>query len=173
MKENFAFIAVIFICIFLAAWSLQKDKSSNIVFAVQGDSMFPTLKDGDLIIVDTNGLVVRESLVILIGKSKKRSIVKKIVSVGGDLIELKKDSMTEKYHLYVNKILYKKADGSPFLISESKMKVLENNIRFYNNKIPPNSFLVLGESSKSIDSREFGFVGQEDILGIVNNKLSF
>ena len=129
---------------------------------VAGNSMNPTLKEGDVILVSKlSKSFLRNEIVTVIVNDK--SYVKRIIGLPGEEVHYLNDV------LYVNDVGYKE----DFLSEE----VVTNNFMFVDicsiedcpdGVIPDDMYLVLGDNrSESSDSRDpsFGLVSKEQIKG--------
>ncbi|MDY0408040.1 signal peptidase I [Paracerasibacillus soli] len=130
----------------------------NFIFAtsiVDGDSMFPTLKDGER--------VVFNKFVYMIGEPKRGDIViiqrphknyvKRVIGLPGETIEI------QDHVLYINGDEYKQT-----FISNEAINYTGN---FGPIQIPTDSYFVIGDNRAiSKDSRNgLGFIDEEDIIG--------
>lgn len=121
---------------------------------VNGISMEPSLKDKQLIIIKKNNINAKKKDIVLI-KRKNRTIIKRLVGVPGDKLEVKGE------YLYVNN---KKYDNNRIVDSGN----LKDTI-----KLGEKDYYVLGDNrSNSIDSRydEIGLISNDEIKGIVLRK---
>jgi signal peptidase I len=122
---------------------------------VTGDSMVPTLLDGDIMILDKIGYRINglKRFDIVVIKYNNEKIIKRVIGLPGDYIEYK-DNI-----LYVN--------GKE--IKEEYKRDITNNFSLKDlgyEKIPENKYLVLGDNrSISKDSRIIGLIDKEDIEG--------
>ena len=122
---------------------------------VSGSSMVPTLKDGDIMILDKIGYRINglKRFDIVVIKYNNEKIIKRVIGLPGDYIEYK-DNI-----LYVN--------GKE--IKEEYKRDITNNFSLKDlgyEKIPENKYLVLGDNrSISKDSRIIGLIDKEDIEG--------
>ena len=115
---------------------------------VNGISMEPSLKDKQLIIIKKNNINVKKKDIVLI-KRKNRTIIKRLVGVPGDKLEVKGG------YLYVNN---KKYDNNRIVDSGN----LKDTI-----KLGEKDYYVLGDNAEySDDSRywEDPFVSHEDVI---------
>lgn len=138
-------------------------------YIVDGESMMPTLENGNLLII--NKVVdeiddLNRFDVIVFHASSEDDYVKRIIGLPGDTIEYKNDI------LYVND----KAIKEPYLEKfkkETKGQKLTNDFTLKsitgNKVVPENYIFVLGDNrQESYDSRYFGFVPIENVVGKVN-----
>ncbi|MDM5186462.1 signal peptidase I [Bacillus sp. DX4.1] len=133
---------------------------------VQGESMMPTLKNEERVIVNKIGYnlqgVNRFDIIVFHGK-EGYDLVKRVIGLPGDNIEYKNDV------LYVNG----KSIEEPYL-QEFKDQLSAGNLTpdfsmeqiTGKKKVPEGYVFVLGDNRKvSKDSRMFGFVSKEQIVG--------
>lgn len=118
---------------------------------VNGDSMYPTLHNNDVMILDKlsykNKGIKRFDIVVI--REGEESIIKRVIGLPGDLIEYKNN------YLYVNgKFVEEKFKHKKTLDYESVKKV------------PEGMYFVLGDNRlNSTDSRILGFIPKQDVLG--------
>jgi len=155
------------------------------VFLVTGNSMLPTLRNGDLVLVSKIGFPVSseffpwefiyskpilERLDILIFEDQENELnLKRVVGMPGEYYEINYGKVMIDSRIleenYVskgqetsqpdNKLFYK-FPNSPFLEMQSK------------GRIPPNYFLLLGDNREnSTDSRSMGLVPLHKLRGKV------
>ena len=139
-------------------------------YTVRGDSMYPTLKDGERVIVNIAGVKMghlEKGNVIVFHSQEKDDYVKRIIGTPGDKVEYKKDK------LYVNG----KKVKEPYLDYNEKHKHLDyitsedwSTKKINNGKaeIPKGKLLVLGDNREvSKDSRSFGLIDKDKVVGKV------
>ncbi|MCD8914342.1 MULTISPECIES: signal peptidase I [Staphylococcus] len=141
-------------------------------YTVRGDSMHPTLKDGEKVIVNVIGFKMgglEKGNVIVFHADKNADYVKRVIGTPGDSVEYKHDV------LYVNG----KKVKEPYLDYNQKHKSYNEitgsfqvkNLPNANgsNKIPKGKLLVLGDNREvSKDSRSFGLIDNEQVVGKVS-----
>jgi len=118
---------------------------------VEGNSMYPTLKHGHILIVKKYSLNLSNMDIVLI-KKDNNIIIKRIIGIPNDEIEIKNG------YVFVND---KKVDD-----------IFTKNSGIINNKLKLNfnEYFVLGDNrEESIDSRyeEIGIIKKEQIIGKV------
>lgn len=131
-------------------------------FQVSGESMYPTFKNKEYIL--TNLITLRiddpkkgDVIVFKAPLDKDKDFIKRVLATEGDIIYLKDG------FVYVNG---EKVDES---------KYLANDVRTYGGSflkegepvtVPAGQFIVMGDNRPfSSDSREWGFLKKEDVIG--------
>ena len=119
---------------------------------ISGDSMNPTLAHGDRILVSKLAYRSRgpEKGDIVAFKMGLRTIVKRVVSVPGDVVEVRNDQ------LYCNGRAFASAPGShnPHRRPYGPIEVRNRHV-----------FVVGDNMVLSVDSRDFGTIPYRDIIG--------
>ncbi len=123
---------------------------------VVGPSMNPTLKEGNVIIV--NKLIYRFKNInrndIVVLSQEEKHMIKRVVGLPGDYIEYKDNS------LYINGTKYEEKFLSNVLTEDFSLKDLGYD------KIPDGMYLVLGDNREnSRDSRNYGLIKKNQIIG--------
>lgn len=146
-------------------------------YNIPSESMLPNYKKGDLIIIDkfSNGVklpvsgktIIKTSTplerndVIVFRKKingTNKVFIKRIVGMPNELVEYKNKT------LFINRIAIVNNNYKTLINSEQKSIKYD----FNKLKLPSNSYYVLGDNrDNSLDSRFFGFIKEEDILGKV------
>ena len=142
-------------------------------YTIKGDSMDPTLKDGQHVMVNILGYKVgniKKGNVIVFHANKKDDYVKRVIGTPGDSVQYKNDT------LYING----KKQKEPYLNYNEKRKQTEYitgtfkvkdlpNVNPKTNVIPKDKYLVLGDNREvSKDSRSFGLIDKDQIVGKVS-----
>lgn len=131
-------------------------------FQVNGQSMLPNFNNGEYVL--TNLITLRTSPIkrgdVIVFKAPpnvEKDYIKRIIGLPGETIILKGG------RIYVNNFLL---DESLYLPSGRKTnggQFLRDNESF---PIPPHNYFVLGDNREaSSDSREWGFVSEDKIIG--------
>ena len=157
IKEILSYILIILLVVIIRTYVVTP-------VVVSGDSMDPTLKDGEVLLLSKitykfsdikrfDVVVINVNKKLSNGKYLKTKIIKRIIGLPGEYVEYKNNK------LYINGIEYETEynfDTDDFNL-ESICKC---------NKIPDNKYLVLGDNrSISADSREIGLIDYNDISG--------
>ncbi len=126
---------------------------------VNGSSMHPTLKTGDEIQLDANYYQSHSpqkgDLVAIKFQSRNRMMVKRVLAVPGDLVEIASGRLS------VNGEKPRTISGK-----SSGSRVLSLQLKRYGNRVPENNFLVMGDNSgRSFDSADYGIVSYNQLAG--------
>ncbi|MCZ0755391.1 signal peptidase I [Anoxybacillus sp. J5B_2022] len=134
-------------------------------YIVEGESMMPTLQQGNLLIINKWGSIHRFDIVVFHANTQE-DYVKRVIGLPGDRIAYKNDvlyvngkPMEEPYlKPYKRKLIDGKLTGDFTLEEVTGKKV-----------VPKGCVFVLGDNRlNSWDSRHFGFVKMSRIVGKVN-----
>ena len=129
-------------------------------FNIDGHSMEPSLHNGELILVDKWSYLFRapsrgDVIVFVAPPQPSQDYIKRVIGVPGDVITIRNttvivDGVTLN-ESYVNQAF----QGNPYAD-----KVINNLV------VPPNEYWVMGDNrAGSCDSRSFGFVPRQNIVG--------
>ena len=131
-------------------------------FTVSGASMYPTLHNGDRMVLSKVGDVHRFDVVILKAPDENVEYIKRVIGMPGDTVEMKSGI------LYING---KKVD-QPFINTEAlaKQTVFIDDFTLESltgeSKVPEGKYFVLGDNrGVSKDSRMIGFIDRSAIEG--------
>ena len=119
---------------------------------VNGDSMYPTLKDKQIVLIKKYNLNLANNDIIFIKKNKK-TIIKRLIGLPNDTIKIDK-------YVYVN------GNKNDNIITNQKGNI-KNEIH-----LKPGEYFALGDNrDNSIDSRfdEIGIIYEDEIIGKVIN----
>lgn len=167
-KKNVFFewikVAVLAIILF---YFIQMFLFSN--YEVEGTSMQSTLKDGDKLIVNKIGYEfgdISRFDVIVFHSNYKEDYVKRVIGLPGDRIQYKDD------RLYINGKVYQE----PYLHSDDQQLLGQKETGDFSLKeltgveeVPDGSLFVMGDNRlNSYDSRHFGFISIDQVVGKVN-----
>lgn len=148
---------------------------------VSQTSMQPTFEDGDRILIyhydyqpQKNDIVVikmtTEKYPRVLGNIDDQTyFVKRIVAVPGDLITFEL-SYGDVYQILINGIVHQNMYGETYYLKAYQKEDLENDL--WDGKVMNNQYIVFGDNQDgSQDSRLFGPIYQEDIIGKVIYKM--
>ena len=131
-------------------------------FTVSGASMYPTLHNGDRMVLSKVGDIHRFDVVILKAPDENVEYIKRVIGMPEDTIEMKSGV------LYING---KKVD-QPFINTEAlaKQTVFMDDFTLESltgeSKVPEGKYFVLGDNrGVSKDSRMIGFIDRSAIEG--------
>ncbi len=151
-KYLIVIVAVIVIVLYVV--SLQQ---------VVGDSMSPTLEDGDVLLLNKihyKLFDVKRNDVVAIEYDDSKYLIKRVIGLPGEHIEYK-DNI-----LYINGKGYQET-------FENDLQTPDFNITSLGvDKIPEDMYFVIGDNrDNSLDSREIGFISRNEILGKTTMKI--
>ncbi|MCM2533734.1 signal peptidase I [Neobacillus pocheonensis] len=138
-------------------------------YVVEGESMMPTLQNGNKLVVNKLGYQVGELKrfdVIVFHANEKEDFVKRIIGVPGDKIEYRDDHLYINGHKYEEPFLdvYKKKTPGVKLTGDFNLKEITGE-----NTVPEGKLFVLGDNRLgSWDSRDFGFISTNQVVGKVD-----
>jgi signal peptidase I len=138
-------------------------------YIVQGESMMPTLQNGNKLVVNKVGFQVAELNrfdVIVFHANEKEDYVKRIIGLPGDKIEYRDDHLYINGHLYKEPFLdvYKQKAHRIKLTGDFSLKEITGE-----NTVPDGKLFVLGDNRLgSWDSRNFGFISAQKVVGKVD-----
>lgn len=138
-------------------------------YIVEGESMMPTLEDGNKLVVNKIGYQIGDLNrfdVIVFHANQDEDFVKRIIGLPGDEIEYQQD------HLYVNgkKMeepfleIYREQTLGGRLTGDFTLKEITGK-----KVVPQGKLFVLGDNRLgSWDSRHFGFISVDQVVGKVD-----
>ncbi len=159
-------IAILFTFIILNHYVFFK---VNIV----GSSMYPTLESGQILTANSCGEPERGDIVIIKNqKSDETLIIKRVIAVGGDYIEIRSNRK-----VYVNgqeiDEPYLRDQRSTDLLDGAYLLELED-LHGGMGRIPEGYLFYLGDNREnSADSRKYGLCKEEDVIGVIDGFANF
>ncbi|QGH33067.1 signal peptidase I [Gracilibacillus salitolerans] len=137
---------------------------------VKGESMMPNLEDGDRIILSKISNIDRFDEIAFEAPDSNDNYVKRVVGFPGDTIEMRDDN------LYINGELYEESylDDYKSALSEGQKLTNDFTLKELTGKesVPDGKIFVLGDNRRvSKDSRQFGFVDEESVIGDVKMRI--
>lgn len=150
--QSIVVVMAIMVMIYLFVMSPQE---------ISGDSMFPTFENGEYILTNKVEYKLHEPrrgdvVVFRSPTNKDIDYIKRIIAIPGDTISLKNGKF------YVNGEVLEETYLPPYLYTFAGSFLKENT----EITVPPGYYFVSGDNRPhSLDSREFGLVPKEDIIG--------
>ncbi len=118
---------------------------------VNGKSMYPTLKGGEIMILNKLGKVNRFDIVVLKIESEEDNLIKRIIGMPGETVEIKNNE------IYINDKVLKDKYGYGLTYDIDKVTLDDDE------------YFILGDNRKiSLDSRVFGTIKKDEIKGTTN-----
>lgn len=136
-------------------------------FLVSGSSMYPTLADGNYLLIDELTYRIRppergEIIVFHDPQDYSTYFVKRIIGLPGDRVVIDNDKIT----------IYNSAHPDGFTLDESYLPPGTVTSGTYNVTVPQGDYYALGDNRPlSYDSRAWGFVPASNIVGLVRFRL--
>ena len=151
-------IAVLFLLTFLLATFVIQAVNQTFLFTVrvEGSSMHPTLKNGDVVGVSRTAAVKRGSIVVINAEDGK-PLIKRVIAFGGETV------------WSVHGVVYISSEGGMVTVSEPYVAP-ENagGADIARITVPEGHVFVMGDNRAiSLDSRSFGPLPKTEILGVV------
>lgn len=155
LLDTIKLIILIVVIIFLMVFVFS-------VTQVVGNSMYPTLKDGEVFILDKISYrfqKIERGDIISLDYADTKYLIKRVIGLPGETVNIINNK------LYINNTLYEEEYISDDLVYDD----------FYLSSlgittIPEDMYLVLGDNRvDSLDSRKIGLINKEDI----NGKIAF
>ncbi|WP_164215039.1 signal peptidase I [Virgibacillus sp. YIM 98842] len=137
-------------------------------YSVVGESMQPTLNDGNLLIVNKVIYDLQEAErfdVVVFHANEQDDYVKRVIGTPGDRIEYRNDKLYVNGEYVEEEFLesYKLASSSVPFTEDFTLEELTGE-----TEVPDGKLFVLGDNRQdSLDSRSFGFIDQETVVGKV------
>ncbi|WLR53161.1 signal peptidase I [Bacillus tianshenii] len=137
-------------------------------YVVQGESMLPTLNDGNLLVINKIGYEmtdIRRFDVIVFHANEKEDYVKRVIGLPGDTVKVKNNTLFINGEPTPQAFLQNIEDPAADIFTEDfTLEEITGE-----KEVPENYLFVMGDNrGKSYDSRYFGFVSIEKVVGKVN-----
>ena len=137
---------------------------------VRGESMMPTLEDGNRIILSKMTSIDRFDEIVFKATDSNDNYVKRVIGLPGDTVEMKNDT------LYINGKPYDEPYLNEFKQDMQGKEHLTQDFSLMSltgiHKVPKGHMFVLGDNRLySKDSRIFGFVPMDRIIGEVKLRI--
>lgn len=161
-------------------YSYRKNKELSCVTRaeekiVSGNSLSGVLDDGDSVTIlfdyyKCNPIKIGD-VVAYKHPAFKDHIIKIVRALPGDSFRLEQGEDGTK--ILVNDKLVKIKGGDPYLLDDRGTRLLKLYEKDYKERIPEETYLILGNSLDSLDSSRFGFISIANIAGKVKTKTQF
>lgn len=123
------------------------------VVGVDGDSMYPTLKDGDRLLLSRVETDYQRGDIVVVDRYTEAPLIKRVIALPGDVVRI------DKNYLYIDDQL----QDEPYTVGYTVPRDFVES-----QTVPEGYVFVLGDNrSVSVDSRvsEVGMVSVKDIVG--------
>ena len=152
IKELIPYIVIILVVVSIRSFIVTPIK-------VNGDSMVPTLKDGEILLLKKYDRTFERFDIIVFTYNQSR-LIKRVIGLPGDYVEYRDDN------LYINGKKIKENFVKNSKTKDFKMEDIELD------KVSEGCYFVMGDNrNNSTDSRMIGEVCKEDIKGSTNFSL--
>lgn len=132
------------------------------VTQVVGNSMYSTLKDGDVLILNKfkyRFFDIKRGDIISLENDDTKYLIKRVIGLPGDSIYIKDNTLYINGEVYIENYLEEGLVYDDFELTSLGYQV-----------IPDDMYFVLGDNrADSVDSREIGLISKDDVIG----KISF
>lgn len=157
IKDTAKYLIIIVVILFIMTFVFS-------VTSVVGNSMYPTLKDGEVLILNKfhyRFSEIKREDIISLKYADTKYLIKRVIGLPGDKIEIKNNVLYINDKIYEEKYLKKGMNYQDFELSSLGYDV-----------IPQDMYLVLGDNREiSLDSRKIGLIKKEDINGKITFRL--
>lgn len=135
---------------------------------VNGTSMAPLIQNGQKVELLQGyyacHTVQRNDIIIYNYSGDKEPLIKMVKGVPGDKLALVK-SNNPYWEISINGKILDNSNGSAYIVTNNQYPMLSLYID-QSEIIPKNTYLILGDAVRnSIDSRVFGLINKQDIIG--------
>ncbi|WP_412459197.1 signal peptidase I [Alkalihalobacillus trypoxylicola] len=137
---------------------------------VFGESMSPTFEDQDRLMISKITSIERLDVIVFEAPNMlEERYIKRVIGLPGDRIEMKNDQLLVNDEIIEEPYIWGNGDDK-FLGKITEDFTLEE--MFGVSEVPNGMYFVLGDNRRrSLDSRNFGFISEEIVIGEV--KLRF
>ncbi|MBM7588127.1 signal peptidase I [Bacillus pakistanensis] len=158
-KEVFSWIKSIFFALMIAFICRQ------FLFApvaVQGESMMPTFENNNRLVVSKISEIDHFDVIVFRSPISEKNFIKRVIGLPDDTIEMNNDQ------LFINGKVYQESylSQNRKIAEQAGMKKLTGD--FGPITVPKDNYFVMGDNRlNSTDSREFGSISNESVVGEV------
>ena len=134
--------------------------AAELLYTVAGNSMLPVIRPGDKVLVQTDHFlpIKRRDIVAISLKGRKHPMVKRVVAVEGDKLEIKNSC------LWIND----QALDPSVSINPDQWKTTLAQLERYDWTLPQKTVFILGDNPEnSRDSRRLGIISISQVSGKV------
>jgi len=157
-KEITSYVVIILVVVLIRVFIVTPVK-------VDGSSMFPTLKDNDILVLKKFDKSIDRFDVVVINY-KKDKLVKRVIGLPGDTIQIK---ITHVGSNVVSRILI---NGEELDEEYGYEPIRDGGIASSEIKLGDDEYFVMGDNrNNSSDSRILGVFKKKDIKGVSNFRL--
>jgi len=162
-SKIFSVLVVAFICAALIRTFVFEG------FIVVGDSMEPTIKSGDYVLVNKLAFLWSEpqrgDIIVARPRDMKQKVVKRVIGLPGERFSIEEDKVVIKTS---------RTDSGEVLVEAYLASATTPPTGTTLTNIDPEEYFALGDNRQvSIDSRELGAIDRWDIKGRVFGRLRF
>lgn len=155
--DSIKFVVTIFIILFVLVYVVS-------VAQVVGDSMHPTLKNQEVLILNKakyRFFEVERGDIISFTYADTKYLIKRVIGVPGDTISIVDNTLYINGQAYEEGYLDKDTVTDDFSLSDIGYE-----------KIPKDKYFVMGDNREnSLDGREIGLIDKKDIIGEITLRL--
>ena len=149
LKEAIPYILIIVVVVFIRSFIITPVQ-------VDGESMVPTLKDDEILILKKYDHSFERFDVVVFNYNGNR-LIKRVIGLPGEYVEYKDNK------LYINGVYVKENFSRNSETADFKLEDIELT------KVPKDSYFVMGDNrNNSTDSRVIGPINKERIKGSTN-----
>ena len=143
--------------------------AQQVTLTVRGNSMDPVLKNGQVITFDKayykKNKIKKQDIVLIEFSHRKAPIVKRVLAVPGDHLQVKYFDKSS-CNVIINKKALVNTKRVTYKLKNKACRLLKLYEIDYKSKIPDESYLVLGENiTGTWDASRFGLISKEQIVG--------
>jgi len=158
-KKSFRGLIIFFIVLLLVmGGAYYFSHNYLVVFPIKGESMEETLHDGDNVLLFKTTKVNYDDVIIFYRPDEERYLVKRVIGLEGDKIEIKYSYDDSLYHVYRN---------GEVLSEEYIKEPMDRNYTELSVTVPQGKVFFLGDNRlKSLDSHLGLFADVDQIQGV-------
>lgn len=157
LLDSVKFVLLVFFFLILFVYVVS-------VTQVVGDSMYPTLENQEVLILNKakyRFFDVQRGDIISFTYEDTKYLIKRVIGIPGDTIEVKDNILYINDVPYEEKYLSKNVITDDFSLTEIGYDV-----------IPEDKYFVMGDNREnSLDGREIGLIDKDDIIGAIAFRL--